>query len=51
MTAAKQSPKDIKVIVLEPYQVNFAGVTYAPGDAVEVPQARAAEWRQAGWVT
>ncbi len=41
----------VTVTVVEPFQVVLDGTVYAPGDAVEVPQALADEWRQAGWVT
>jgi len=51
MAGVKNTNKGtVTVTVTEPFQVCLDGVVHLPGDAVEVPQALADEWRQAGWV-
>ena len=36
--------------VVAPWQVHHAGVTYGPGEVVDVPDVVAAPWVAAGWV-
>jgi hypothetical protein len=46
----KMPEKQIKVKVLAPYRVCHEGEAFTDGDTVSVPEKRAQEWEDAGWV-